>query len=190
MVVPRFWIPSCQHTLLLVSMKQPAMLVRSMWQGIPGGFQSRASKQLRPSVQTLARNWILLTITWVSLEVNPSTFWLQSMRDPKPEGSVKNCAWIPDSQKLGDNKCGIWGLPRWLSGKESACDAGDTGDLGSIPRSGRSPGEGNGNPLQYSCLENPTERGAWRATVHGVTKRWTRLSTQHIKKKKPKPSPT
>ena len=45
-----------------------------------------------------------------------------------------------------------------------------TGDPGSIPGSGRSPGEGNGNPLQYSCLENPMDRGAWRAAVHGVTK--------------------
>ena len=49
------------------------------------------------------------------------------------------------------------GLPRWFSGKESACNA---GDVGSIPGSGRSPGEGNGNPLQYSCLENPMDRGA------------------------------
>ena len=49
-------------------------------------------------------------------------------------------------------------------------------DLGSIPGSGRSPGEGNGNPLQYSCLENPMDRGAWWATVHGVAKSWTRLS--------------
>ena len=57
--------------------------------------------------------------------------------------------------------------------KASACNA---GDLGSIPGSGRSPGEGNGNPLQYSCLENPMDRGAWWATVHGVTKSWTRLS--------------
>ena len=47
-----------------------------------------------------------------------------------------------------------------------------TGDLGSIPGSGRSPGEGNGNPLQYSCLENPMDREAWQATVHGVTKSW------------------
>ena len=47
--------------------------------------------------------------------------------------------------------------------------AGDIRDLGSIPGSGRSPGEGNGNPLQYSCLENPMDRGAWWATVHGVT---------------------
>ena len=50
--------------------------------------------------------------------------------------------------------------------KASACNA---EDLGLIPGSGRSPGEGNGNPLQYSCLENPMDRGAWWATVHGVT---------------------
>ena len=49
----------------------------------------------------------------------------------------------------------------------------NAGDLGSIPGSGRSPGEGNGNSLQYSCLENPMDSGAWRATVHGVAKSWT-----------------
>ena len=59
------------------------------------------------------------------------------------------------------------GFPGGSDGKESACNA---GDLGSIPVSGRSPGEGNGNPLQYSCLENPTEGGAWWATVYGRTK--------------------
>ena len=53
---------------------------------------------------------------------------------------------------------------------------GDEKDAGLIPGSGRSPGIGNGNPLQYSCLENPTDRGAWLATVHGVTKSRTRLS--------------
>ena len=54
--------------------------------------------------------------------------------------------------------------------KESACNAGDPG---SIPGLGKFPGEGNGNPLQYACLENSMERGAWRATVRGVTKSWT-----------------
>jgi len=49
-------------------------------------------------------------------------------------------------------------------------NAGDLRDTDSIPGSGRSPGEGNGNPLQYSCLENPMDRGAWQATVHGATK--------------------
>ena len=57
--------------------------------------------------------------------------------------------------------------------KASACNA---GDLGSIPGLRISPGEGNGNPLQYSCLENPMDRGAWWATVHGVAKSWRRLS--------------
>ena len=56
------------------------------------------------------------------------------------------------------------------AGKESTCNV---GDLGSIPGSGRSPGGGHGNPLQYSCLENPTDRGAWQATVHGVAKNQT-----------------
>ena len=59
--------------------------------------------------------------------------------------------------------------------KESACKAGDTGDVGSIPASGRYPGEGNGNPLQYSCLENPMGRRAWQAIVHGVAKSQTQL---------------
>ena len=52
----------------------------------------------------------------------------------------------------------------------------NAGDMGSIPASERSPGEGNGNPLQYSCLENPIEGGAWWAAVHGVAKSQTRLS--------------
>ena len=52
----------------------------------------------------------------------------------------------------------------------------NAGDSGSIPGLGRSPREGNGNPLQYSCLGNPMVRGAWRATVHGVAKNWTHLS--------------
>ena len=63
--------------------------------------------------------------------------------------------------------------PGGSDGKASAYNA---GDLGSIPGSGRSPGEGNGNPLQYSCLENPMDRGAWQAAVHGVAKSQTRLS--------------
>ena len=59
-----------------------------------------------------------------------------------------------------------FGLPEWLSGKESTCQA---GDLGLIPGSGRSPGDGNGNPLLYSCLGNLRDRGAWQATNHEVT---------------------
>ena len=66
----------------------------------------------------------------------------------------------------------LYGIPWRLSGKESACNA---GEVGSICGSERSPGEGNSNPPQYSCLGNPTERGAWQAAVHGVAKEtdWT-----------------
>ena len=64
------------------------------------------------------------------------------------------------------------GLPQGLSGKEPACR---TGNPGSDPGLGRSPGGGHGNPLQYSCLENPIDRGAWRAMVHRVTKSWNQL---------------
>ena len=65
------------------------------------------------------------------------------------------------------------GFPDSSEGKESACNAGDTGDEGSIPGSGRSPGGGNSNPLQYSRLKNPTDRGAQRAIAYGVAKSWT-----------------
>ena len=80
------------------------------------------------------------------------------------EGALvdRRFAWVPV----------MWGLPQWLSSKESARSAEDTG---SIPGWGRSPGGGHGNPLQYSCLENPVDRGAWWATVHGVIKSQTQL---------------
>ena len=60
--------------------------------------------------------------------------------------------------------------------KNLPANAGDIRDVGSIPGLGRYPGGGNGNPLQYCCLKNLMDRGAWRATVHGVTKSWTGLS--------------
>ena len=60
--------------------------------------------------------------------------------------------------------------------KNIPASTGDVKDVDSTPGSGRSPGKGNGNPLQYYCLENPLDRGAWWDTVHGVAKSWTRLS--------------
>ena len=94
---------------------------------------------------------------------------------------------MQEVQDAGDYGCDSWvgkipwrrdglptpvfiGLPGGSDGKESACNV---GDLGSIPGSGRSPGGGRGNPFQYSCLENSMDRGAWRATAHGVAKCWT-----------------
>ena len=67
--------------------------------------------------------------------------------------------------------CGFSG--DWV--KNLPANTGDTRDVGSIPRSGRPPGGGHGNPLQYSYLENPMDRGAWQATVHGFTKSQTQL---------------
>ena len=81
------------------------------------------------------------------------------------------------------------GFPGGSDDKESVCNA---RDLGSIPGLGRSPGGGNGSPLQNSCLENPMDRGARRVTVHGVTKNWIRLSDEHFcfrNKSKPLPQP-
>ena len=73
-------------------------------------------------------------------------------------------------------------FPRSSGGKESAFSA---GDLGSIPRLGRSPGERNGNPLQYACLENPMDRGAWQATVYGVTRVGLYGATKHTSSPSP-----
>ena len=73
-------------------------------------------------------------------------------------------------------------LPRWCNGTESACQYRRCKRLGLIPGSGWSPGVGNGNPFQYSCLENSVDRGAWRTTVHGVSKvghNWVHTTSKH-----------
>ena len=78
--------------------------------------------------------------------------------------------------------CFLLQVKGFPGGSEVKVSAWNAGDPGSIPRLGRSPGEGNGNPLQYSFLESPMEGGAWQATIHGVAKSQTRLSD--LKKKK------
>ena len=75
--------------------------------------------------------------------------------------------WQSEHLYLGEESTGF---PGGTEGKVSACIA---GDLGSIPKLGRSPGEGNGNPLQYPCLENSMDRGAMQATVHGIGKEYS-----------------
>ena len=79
----------------------------------------------------------------------------------------------PDCVIFAERQTQIKGIPGGSNGKESACN---TGDPGLISGSGRSPGGGNGNPFQYSCLGNLMDRGAWWATVHGVAKSQTCLS--------------
>ena len=82
---------------------------------------------------------------------------------------------VPPRTEIRLSLCHSLGFPCSSVGKDSDCS---TEDPGSIPVSGRSPGEGNGNPLQYSCLENPMDRGAWQATVHGIPRVGQDLATK------------
>ena len=93
-------------------------------------------------------------------------------RGPRPRGAIPHPRHMGRESQIGENIPFHQGFPGGSEVKASACNA---GDLGSIPRSERSPEEGNGNPLQYSCLENPMDGGAWWATAHGVAKSWTQL---------------
>ena len=97
----------------------------------------------------------------------------KSVQCPSHERGLQGASQNRQRQTRSDATNTLMGLPRGLSGQESGCS---TGDAGSIPGSGRSPGEGNANRLQYSHLENPTDRGAWCATVHRVAKSWTQLN--------------
>ena len=86
-----------------------------------------------------------------------------------------------DPHNISNGRCyHSRGFPGGTSVKNPLANAGDSGDLGLIPESRRSPAEGNGYPLQYSCLENPMDRGVHGVTVNGVTKSRTRLSTQCV----------
>ena len=81
--------------------------------------------------------------------------------------------------RIFDLCCDMQGTPQGLSSEESACSAGRSGDTGSIPGSGRSPGGGHGNPPHHSSLESPVDRGAWWATVHRIAESDTTEATLH-----------
>ena len=101
------------------------------------------------------------------LQYTHTTEYYSAVKTTKPHnmgGSQKEARYVGST---------LWDFPGGSDGKESACSA---RDWSSVPGSGRSPGEGNGNPLQYSCLENPLDCGPWWATAHGVTKSWTQMS--------------
>ena len=120
----------------------------------------------------------------------PSGSFSPSIQAPKPAGSRSGFSASSPPQSLhcppAPANHQVWlfdpfhsshmGFPQSSVSKESACNAGDPG---SIPRLGRSPGEGKGNPLQHSCLENPMDRGAWRATAHRMANSQTQLKQQH-----------
>ena len=121
-------------------------------------FSSRGGRQIGERKQECMLLWIFLrleVVTWVASSILYFTEWEIQPRREK-------------DNTVGHGRPGKpwWtrGFPGGSADKESTCNA---GDLGSIPGLGRSPGGGNGNPLQYSCLGNPMDRGAWRATVLG-----------------------
>ena len=93
----------------------------------------------------------------------------------KPVDSQSNASNVRSAQSLRISFClgQDWGFPGGSGGKEYTCNA---GDLNLIPGLERSSGEGNAYPVQYSCLENPMDRGVWQATAHGIMKSWTQLS--------------
>ena len=104
-------------------------------------------------------------------------------------GSKGDISWLPHPRSFF--KCPLHPLASQvvLVVKNLAANAGDVRDMGSIPRPGRSPGEGHSNPLQHSCLENPMDRGTWWATVHRVTKSQTRLKWTYPPPQPPLPFP-
>jgi len=123
--------------------------------------------------------WMASPTQWTWVWVNSRSWWwtgrpgvLQSMGSQRVR--FRSLPHIIHFTMIKSSS--IKGLPTWHSGNEPSCPAGDTGDVGSVPGSWRCPGGGHGSPLQYSCLENSMDRGAWWATVHGVTKSQTRMS--------------
>ena len=114
-----------------------------------------AASAAAPARMGISLTWMQEQITHQLTQSRPALWSSQKEKSSRGKGNRRQ---IPYPE----------GLPRWCSGKEHTDRAGDARDMGSIPGSGRSPGEGNGNPLQYSCLGHPMDRGAWWATVHGV----------------------
>ena len=126
-----------------------------------------------PGIKLLNRRWILYQLNYQG-----SKKGIVSGKLPHSTGSSSRCSvrsnWGETGEVGGSRERGCMSMdssfPDDSDGKESACNV---GDLCSIPGLGRSPGEGNDNPLQYSCLENSMDRGTWQATVHGFAKSQT-----------------
>ena len=124
----------------------PHTTTSSFWVG--GGGQARCQEQGSPTPEP-----------WTGTSLQP-------VRSPAAQQEVGNASFL---SVYGHPQC-TWASQAALTVKNLPANAGEVGDEGSISGSGRSPGEGHGNPLQYSYLENPMDRGAWGATVHWVTK--------------------
>ena len=162
------WVPQ-----LRIEPVPPAMEVQSpnpqTTRGVPAHWLSWRNPQF------------LLTFTHVFFHKDDLVLFLFFF---SPTQIISNALSIKRSSEVNKSHCQyqIWASQVALVVKEPACDVGDMRDVGSIPGSGRSPGEELGDPLQYSCLENPMDRGGWQATVHGVTNsrhNWSNLACTH-----------
>ena len=160
-------------------MRNPLLLLTRVRQGRTGGQQGPQWAVLRApgSRNSTQARWALLC-----------TSRCTGSRNREEQSAPRNTRWFTRARAIARaHACPLgssihleflnqkhaftyMGFPGGSDGKGSACNV---GDLGSIPGSGRCPGEGNGNPLQYSGLKNPMDRGVWRATVHGVAKSQT-----------------
>ena len=101
----------------------------------------------------------------------------RKVRSSMQPGSLQFYKYVGDNSRCSVLATQLPGFSRWHSDKESTANTGEAGDKGLIPGSGRSPGGGNDNPLQYSYLENSLDRGAWQAKIQGVAKSQTQQST-------------
>ena len=137
------------------------LITQADHQIVRGGESGREREGVGlPRSDSASLSYQLLQLLWQQHKV-PSR--LSAMKQPS--------IWLTDAWQNTSTR----GFPGGSLVKNLPADAGDAGNEGLIPGSGRSPGGGHGNPLQYPCLENPTDRGDWRATVHGVAKSRTRL---------------
>ena len=140
------------------------------WTGRPGVLRFMGS-------QRVGNDWVTGLKETIDLYSENYKMLLKEIKQDINRWKDIPCSWIGriNIVKMTILPKAIWTSNPWLSGKESACNTGDAGDLSSIPGSGRSPRGGHGNPLQYSCLENTMDRGAWQATFHRVAKSWAQL---------------
>ena len=164
--------------ILLLLLLQAIVNVIDTWlsvhKGLPQGdkFSHPPVKDSKKAGLTCPPAWGLPS--WGMLARTEKSYYFVSS-PPPPLRSIREPGHQPTTRWL------FWVPPEWVFQGDSVvknptASAGDSGDAGSIPGSGRPPVEENANPRPYSCLENPTDRGAWWATVHGVAESWTRLS--------------
>ena len=144
-----------------------------------GAGHSGPNRDAPPALHGLVSISLMGLEHFLFLQLSIFLFYGRNLLEELSQPQVKSSKCrqnVPFELESGCGACFLWGFPGGSVVKSSPAIAGAARDVGLIPGSGSSPGGGNGYPLQYSFLENPMDRGAWSATVHGVIKRWISLS--------------